>query len=215
MYPATGLLTHYHMQMRSETCRWAVVVVSLWLAATGCVFAQSEHNHGAGGSDSPSWTWSWDARAFVGWNYQRRKFRDFQEIESQNWLMGGGERPAGKGRLRFEGMISLEPFTIQPLGSPEVFQTGETYQQAPLIDYQHPHELFMALGGSYDRTVRSIRTFLKVDVVGSPALGPEPFMHRPSAAENPTAPLSHHMLDGEDEVHGPGQNRARRHQVRP
>jgi hypothetical protein len=65
----------------------------------------------------------------------------------------------------------------------------------PLIDYQHPHDLFMALGGSYDRTVRAVRAFLKVDAVGSPALGPASFMHRPSAAENPTAPLSHHMLD--------------------
>ena len=188
-------MTHYHREMRSEVFRSAVAGVSLWLSVTACVSAQSEHDHDAAGSDSPSWTWSWDAKAFVGWNYQRRKFRDFQEFESQNWLMGSGARTAAKGRLRFEGMISLEPFTIQPLGSPEVFQTGETYQQAPLIDYQHPHDLFMALGGSYDRTVRSVRAFLKVDAVGSPALGPEPFMHRPSAAENPTAPLSHHMLD--------------------
>src|SRR4029078_12177980 len=131
------------------------------------------------------------ARVFAGWNYQYRKFTDFQRIESQNWFMGEAQRPVGTGPLPFTGMISLEPFTIQPLGSPEVFQTGETYQQAPLIDYQHPHDLFMALGGSYDRTVRSVRAFLNVDDVGSPALGPEPFMYRPSAAENPTAPLSH------------------------
>jgi hypothetical protein len=195
MDPATGLLTQYHRQMRSEVFRSAVAIVSLWLSVTACVSAQSEHNQDAAGSDNPKWTWSWDAKAFVGWNYQRRKFRDFQEFESQNWLMGAGERTAAKGRWRFEGMISLEPFTIQRLGSPEVFQTGETYQQAPLIDYQHPHDLFMALGGSYDRTVRSVRAFLKVDAVGSPALGPAPFMHRPSAAENPTAPLSHDMLD--------------------
>jgi hypothetical protein len=32
-------------------------------------------------------------------------------------------------------------------------------------------------------------------LVGSPALGPVPFMHRVSAAENPQAPLSHHHLD--------------------
>src|SRR4029450_5150207 len=32
-------------------------------------------------------------------------------------------------------------------------------------------------------------------VVGSPALGPVPYMHRPSAAENPQSPLSHHYLD--------------------
>lgn len=31
--------------------------------------------------------------------------------------------------------------------------------------------------------------------VGEPALGPVAFMHRPSAAENATAPLAHHWLD--------------------
>jgi plastocyanin len=72
-------------------------------------------------------------------------FRDFQEIESQNWFMGAGEREGLGGRLLVHTMISLEPFTIQPLGSPQVFQTGETYRQAPLIDYQHPHDLFMGL----------------------------------------------------------------------
>ena len=31
--------------------------------------------------------------------------------------------------------------------------------------------------------------------VGEPALGPVAFMHRASAAENPTAPLGHHTFD--------------------
>ena len=30
---------------------------------------------------------------------------------------------------------------------------------------------------------------------GEPALGPVAFMHRASAAENPTAPLGHHTFD--------------------
>jgi hypothetical protein len=141
------------------------------------------------------WRLSWDARVFVGWNYQQRKFRDFQRVESQNWFMGEAERAGSAGRLRFVGMFSLEPFTIQPLGSPEVFQTGETYQRAPLIDYQHPHELIMGLGAAYDRTIGSTRAFVNVDAVGAPALGPQSFMHRPSASDNPTAPLSHHMID--------------------
>jgi hypothetical protein len=34
-----------------------------------------------------------------------------------------------------------------------------------------------------------------VDLVGTPSLGPAPFMHRPTARENPQAPLSHHHLD--------------------
>ena len=31
--------------------------------------------------------------------------------------------------------------------------------------------------------------------MGEPALGPVPFMHRASAAENPTAPIAHHIFD--------------------
>ncbi|MEO8076619.1 MAG: hypothetical protein ABI818_09845 [Acidobacteriota bacterium] len=92
-------------------------------------------------------------------------------------------------------MLSFEPFTMHALGSAQVFQTGETYREAPLIDYQHPHDLFMALGGSYARTMAGARAFIEIDAVGSPAIGPAAFMHRASASENPEAPLAHHLLD--------------------
>ena len=78
-----------------------------------------------------AWTWIWEANVFAGWNYQYRKFRDFQELESQNWLRGAGDGPLANGRLRLHAMVSFEPFTIQSLGSPQVFQTGETYEQIP------------------------------------------------------------------------------------
>jgi hypothetical protein len=159
------------------------------------VHAQSEHVHAAAPAPPATWEWSWDARAFAGLNYQHRKFRDFQKLESQNWLMGGGVRPLAGGTVRLDTMLSFEPFTMQALGSPQVFQTGETYQQAPLIDYQHPHDLFMGLGAMYERRVRGARAFVEAAAVGAPALGPPSFMHRPSAAENPTAPLAHHMTD--------------------
>jgi hypothetical protein len=176
------------------SARAAAMCALLTVLAT-TAWAQSEHQHVTMSAAKPSWSFSWDARVFTGWNYQYRKFRDFQRVESQNWFMADAKRPVGRGQLRLSGMFSLEPFTIQPLGSPEVFQTGETYQQAPLIDYQHPHELFMTLGAIYDRTIRSTRAFVEVDAVGGPALGPTSFMHRASAAENATAPLGHHMMD--------------------
>ena len=176
-------------------------VLALWLLAAPGISAQTEHVH-APAPDTPSWTWSWDANLFVGWNYQRRKFTDFQEVESQNWLMGGGERPLASGRLGLHAMLSFEAFTIQALGSPEVFQTGETYEQAPLIDYQHPHDLFMDLGVTWTRPSPGGRLFVEVAPVGSPAIGPPPFMHRPSAAENPTVPLGHHQMDATHITHG-------------
>ena len=42
-------------------------------------------------------------------------------------------------------MFSFEPFTLKEIGSPQVFQTGETFRNARLIDYQHPHDLFSEL----------------------------------------------------------------------
>ena len=177
-------------------------IAALWIVLQLHATAQTEHVHPPAAAPAPAWTWSWDAKAFLGWNYQRREFRDFQEIESQNWVMGAGERPLWNGRLAVHGMLSLEPFTIQALGSPQVFQTGETYRTAPLIDYQHPHDLFMGLGATWSRTLPRGRLALTVAPVGSAALGPMAFMHRPSAAENPTAPLGHHQTDATHISHG-------------
>ena len=188
---------------RARAARGSVRVGALfWLLCVAGASAQTEHQHGAPPPDDRVWTWSWDAAVFVGWNYQLRKFRDFQRIESQNWLMGAGERTLGGGRLRLHSMVSFEPFTMQALGSPQVFQTGETYRQAPLIDYQHPHDLFMDLGATYTHPMRAAHAFAELAVVGSPALGPTPFMHRAAAAENPTVPLGHHQMDATHITHG-------------
>jgi hypothetical protein len=145
----------------------------------------------------PASTWEWraDATAFFGYNYQYRKFRDFDEWESQNWLMGTGRRAFGRSRLQLGTMLSLEPLTLTDLGSPQVFQTGETFRRAPLIDYQHPHDLMMNLGGSMATTIGETVIHSGVYVVGEAPLGPAAFMHRPSGAENPQSPLSHHYLD--------------------
>jgi hypothetical protein len=92
-------------------------------------------------------------------------------------------------------MLSFEPFTLKELGSPQVFQTGETFNNARLINYQHPHDLFATLSLEYTRPVGSWMLSATAAPVGAPALGPTPFMHRPSAAENPQSPLAHHHLD--------------------
>ena len=172
------------------------------LSVTSLSMAQDEHAHMASPPDSRVWQFSWDANVFLDWNYQSRKFTDFQRVESQNWLMLGTERGVADGRLRLHTMLSFEPWTMQALGSPQVFQTGETYKQAPLIDYQHPHDLFMDLGASYQKSIGARTLLADVLVVGSPALGPPAFMHRPSAADNPTAPLGHHEMDATHITHG-------------
>jgi hypothetical protein len=142
-----------------------------------------------------SWQWHFDASAFFGFNHQDRRFRDVSSWESQNWIMATGVRPSGDARVQLASMVSLEPFTLHRIGSAQVFQTGETYQGTALIDYQHPHDLMMELGGELRVPTSRAEFMFGLDLVGSPTLGPPPFMHRPSADYNPQTPLAHHHLD--------------------
>jgi hypothetical protein len=122
--------------------------------------------------------------------------RGATRVVSENWLMAMAHRPAGKGMLMLRGMFSLEPWTVRPHGYPQLFQTGETYRGQPLIDAQHPHDLFMELAADYTHPLgpgHSVELYLAP--VGEPALGPPTYMHRVSSSENPTAPLAHHWQD--------------------
>jgi hypothetical protein len=102
----------------------------------------------------------------------------------------------GRGTLQLRGMFSAEPLTFPPGGSPLLLQTGETYKGQPLIDKQHPHDLFMELSAQYTLPVGERGTwFTYFGYPGEPALGPVAFMHRMSASENPSATLSHHLQD--------------------
>lgn len=174
--------------------RLLVFVTSIVLAAA-IVAAAQEPAHVHTAAETSGWQWGAEGVAFFGYNYQLREFTDFDEWESQNWLMTSGVGTFGTSRVRLTGMLSFEPFTLQDIGSPQVFQTGETYNGAPLIDYQHPHDLIMNLGGDYTRTFDKTRVTVAGYVVGPAPIGPPVFMHRPSAAENPQAPLGHHYLD--------------------
>lgn len=76
-----------------------------------------------------------------------RKFTDFDAFESQNWLMTALSKTFGTtSNVRIDAMFSLEPFTLRDIGSPQVFQTGETFKGAPLIDYQVPENLSESYG---------------------------------------------------------------------
>jgi len=93
-------------------------------------------------------------------------------------------------------MFSAEPFTSTNGGFAELFQTGETWRGRPIIDAQHPHNLFMELAASVTMPISEhASVFVYGGPVGEPALGPPAFMHRDSASENPAAPLGHHWQD--------------------
>ncbi len=122
--------------------------------------------------------------------------RGVAKFESQNWFMPMAIRRVGAGTLQLRGMFSAEPFTFPPGGSPQLFQTGEAYRGQPIVDAQHPHDLFMELSANYTLPIGERATwFAYLGFPGEPALGPTAFMHRMSASENPSAPLTHHLQD--------------------
>jgi len=107
------------------------------------------------------------------------------------------QRPAGRGTLGLRAMLSLEPATVGSYGYPLLLQTGETADgREPLVDRQHPHDLFMELGVGYSRSFRGHGSaFAYLAFPGEPAVGPPTFMHRFSGMSLPEAPLVHHWLD--------------------
>src|SRR6266403_1895102 len=118
------------------------------------------------------------------------------KLDSANWFMPMAFHKLGKGAIQLRGMFSAEPFTFAPGGSPLLFQTGETYKGKPIIDRQHPHDLFMELSAQYTMALGERATwFTYFGDPGEPALGPVAFMHRGSASENPSATLAHHLQD--------------------
>ena len=132
--------------------------------------------------------------------------RGDEKIFSANMLMGMAQRPVGEGTFGLRGMLSLEPATIGKHGYPLLLQTGETGDgETPLIDRQHPHDLFMELALTYSHpTGADSSLFAYFGLPGEPALGPPAFMHRFSGMENPEAPITHHWFDSTHITYGVG-----------
>ncbi len=141
------------------------------------------------------WTFMQDGIVFLNFNHQGGP-RGGDEFVVPNWWMGMASRDTSCGRLTFTSMFSLDPGTVGKSGYRELFQAGEALNGRPLIDRQHPHDLFMQLAAIWRIPVNESTGLTVAGApVGEPALGPVAFMHRASAADNPTAPLSHHTFD--------------------
>src|SRR5437868_2545700 len=142
---------------------------------------------------------NWDLMAhgvvFLTYN-QQGGTRGAGKAESVNWLMLMEQHRLGKGTILFRQMFSAESLTSPHPGFPELFQTGETYHGQPLIDHQHPHNVFAELSMLYTVPVSERISWLFYGGPSAePALGPVTYIHRESASENPAAPLSHHLQD--------------------
>jgi len=122
--------------------------------------------------------------------------RGHDKLFSANWIMPMAMHTDAHGQLTLRTMFSLEPATISGRYYPELFQQGETAFGKPIVDGQHPHNFFMEIAALYDfRVGEQSLLSIYAALVGDPALGPVAFPHRASAAEDPLAPLGHHLQD--------------------
>ena len=148
------------------------------------------------------WMWmrgGWELMAhgviFTDYNQQGGP-RGEGKAESVNWGMLMEQHKLWGGTILFRQMFSAESLTSPHPGFPELFQTGETYHGEPLVDHQHPHNVFAELSLLY---MLPITKKLAWEFYGGPsaepALGPVTYIHRTSASELPLAPLSHHLQD--------------------
>lgn len=144
---------------------------------------------------SGSWNTMFMGSGFIV-DTQQSGPRGGDKLYAPNWFMGMAEHKAGSGSFMFEAMLSLDAATITERQYPLLFQTGETAFGKPLVDAQHPHDLFMSIGVHYAHPVGA-NTILQLYYapVGDPALGPVAFPHRASASELPQAPIGHHWED--------------------
>ena len=172
--------------------RFGILAAVTPLLCAGAIDARAQAPAGA---PAPSWHFSQDGLVQVIGNHQGGP-RGGDEVVVPNWWMGVLSRAHGRQQFGLTTMFSLDAATVGRDGYRELFQVGETLNGAPLVDRQHPHDFFMQLAGSWRIPVgERAALVLAGGPSGEPTLGPVAFMHRPSAAGLPFAPLGHHTFD--------------------
>ncbi len=132
---------------------------------------------------------------FITYNQQGGP-RGEGKAESVNYAMTMEQHRLWRGTLLLRQMFSAESLTSPHPGFPELFQTGETYHGQPLVDHQHPHNVFAELAAIYTLPLNEkVSWLLYGGPSAEPALGPVMYLHRQSASEDPAAPLGHHLQD--------------------
>ena len=123
--------------------------------------------------------------------------RGDDRIDAPNWFMGMYSHPLwNDAQFGSRLMMSLDPLTEGGRGYPLLFQSGESWNSEPLHDRQHPHDLFDELSFSISQKFEhDLSAYIYFGYPGEPALGPPTFMHRPSAMDDPDAPIGHHWQD--------------------
>ena len=154
----------------------------------------SEH----GGVHGRSGAWMFMSHAMLNAVYDWQDGpRGDDKVFVAGMVMGAARRDFANGdTLNLRAMLSPEP-AMGARGYPLLFAAGESADGAtPLIDRQHPHDLFVELSASYaHRLGAHDSVFIYAGLPGEPAFGPPAFMHRMSAMDSPEAPISHHWFD--------------------
>jgi hypothetical protein len=146
------------------------------------------------------WMYMFHGNIFLRYTSQdvfNKGSRGSTQFDAPNWFMAMGQKTVGrKGLFRFSAMLSLDRLTVGGNGYPLLFQSGETWNSAPLVDRQHPHDFFAELSLGYTQQLnKDADVFMYVGYPGEPAISAPTFMHRPSSLNNPDAPLGHHWQD--------------------
>lgn len=171
--------------------------------ATGSGTARLPANEAMHGLHVSTGDWMLMAHGFVTAQYTDHSGpRGDEKFYSTSMLMLTGERETSFGRVQLKSMLSLEP-AMDARGYPNLFATGETADGLPLVDRQHPHDLFMELAARVDFDLGgAARAFLYGGPVGEPAIGPSAFMMRGSSRFNPEPPITHHWFDSTHITYG-------------
>lgn len=163
-----------------------------WLPDASPMYGYMHHHE--------DWMFMLHGNLFLRYNHQDitdEGTRGDSKIDAPNWIMGMAQRPLGmRGLLHFNLMLSADHIIAGGSGYPLLFQSGETFEDRPLVDRQHPHDFFSELSAAYSHQFSpDADALVYLALPGEPALGPVAFMHRVSSLPNPDAPLGHHWLD--------------------
>lgn len=143
---------------------------------------------------------------YTSTDFTAKGSRGATKFDAPNWLMGMMNHQVGKkGLLNATVMLSFDRAVMGGQGYPLLFQSGETWQGKPLVDRQHPHDMFAAISIGYTYAInRNIDVYGYIGYPGEPTISAPAFMHRVSAMNNPDAPLGHHWQDATHITFGVG-----------
>jgi hypothetical protein len=164
--------------------------------ASGTSWQPDTSRHSGIEAASGSWTFMGHAMLNLVYDWQEGPRGGERGLVSGMLMAGAQRRFANGNALQLRIGLSPDPF-MGKRGYPLHLASGETADGVtPLIDRQHPHDLFMELSASYSlRLSDKDSLFLYAGLPGEPAFGPPAFMHRMSIMDSPEAPISHHWLD--------------------